>query len=94
LETAVRENLPVITVIFNDRGLGNIREYQKRNYSGRHIGVDYAPVDYAAAARAFGAHGEMVEDPEEVAPAIKRAVESGRPAVIDVLVDKEELAQK
>jgi len=36
----------------------------------------------------------MVEDPEEVAPAIKRAVESGRPAVIDVLVDKEELAQK
>jgi acetolactate synthase I/II/III large subunit len=94
LETAVRENLPVVTVIFNDYGLGNIREYQNRKHEGRHIGVDYAPVDYAAAARAFGAYGERVEKPEEIGPAIERALDDGRPAVLDVIVDKTELAAK
>jgi acetolactate synthase-1/2/3 large subunit len=94
LETAVRENLPVVTIIFNDYGLGNIREYQDRKHEGRQIGVDYSPVDYAAAARAFGAYGERVERAEDVEPALKRAVESGRPAVLDVLVDKKELAAK
>ena len=94
LETAVRENLPVVTIIFNDRGLGNIREYQDRNYAGRHFGVDYAPVDYAAAARAFGAHGETVTDPDQVEPAIQRALASGKPAVLDMLVDPSELAPK
>lgn len=94
LETAVRENLPVITVIFNDCGLGNVREYQVRRFGGRYIGVDYAPVDYAAAARAFGAHGERVEDPAEIEPAFKRALKSRLPAVVDVLVDKTELARK
>jgi thiamine pyrophosphate-dependent acetolactate synthase large subunit-like protein len=94
LETAVREKLPVVTVIFNDRGLGNIREYQDRKYAGRHMGVDYAPVDYAAAARAFGAYGETVTDPDEVGPAIERALASGKPAVLDMLVDPDELAPK
>jgi acetolactate synthase-1/2/3 large subunit len=94
LETAVRENLPIVTIIFNDGGLGNIREYQARKYGGRHIGVDYAPVDYAAAARAFGAHGERVVKPEEVEPAIRRALESGKPAVLDMVVDPGELAPK
>lgn len=94
LETAVRENLPVVTLVFNDRGLGNIREYQKRKFAGRHIGVDYAPVDYASAARAFGAHGETVTHPDEVEPALRRAVDAGRPAVLDFLVDPEALAPK
>lgn len=94
LETAVRENLPVVTLVFNDQGLGNIREYQARAHGGRHIGVDFAPVDYAAAARAFGAHGETVAGPEEVGPAIERAVASGKPAVVDIRVDPAEFAAK
>jgi acetolactate synthase-1/2/3 large subunit len=94
LETAVRENLPLVIVIFNDYGLGNIREYQNRKHEGRHIGVDYAPVDYAAAARAFGAYGERVDKPEEIGPAIERALDAGRPAVLDVIVDQTELAAK
>lgn len=94
LETAVREKLAVVTLIFNDRGLGNIREYQVRSYSRRHIGVDYAPVDYAAAARAFGAYGETVTDPDEVEPAIRRALDAGVPAVLDMVVDPTVLAAK
>ena len=92
LETAVRERIPVVCVVYNDRGLGNERAFQKELYGGRLFGVDYGDVDFAALARVFGAHGERVEDPAEVEPAIKRALESGKPAVVDVVIDQDTLA--
>lgn len=92
LETAVRERIPVVCVVFNDKGLGNERAFQKELYGGRIFGVDYGDVDFAALARVFGAHGERVEDPAEVLPAIRRALESGRPAVVDVVIDQDTLA--
>lgn len=92
LETAVRERIPVVCVVYNDRGLGNERAFQKELYGGRLFGVDYGDVDFAALARVFGAHGERVEDPAQVQPAIKRALESGRPAVVDVVIDQDTLA--
>jgi len=84
LETAVRERIPVVCVVYNDRGLGNERAFQKEHYGGRIFAVDYNDVDFAALARALGAHGERVEQPAELAPALERALASGRPAVIDV----------
>ena len=92
LETAVRERIPVVCVVYNDRGLGNERAFQKELYGGRLFGVDYGDVDFAALARVFGAHGERVEEPAGVLPAIKRALESGRPAVVDVVIDQDTLA--
>jgi len=84
LETAVREHIPVVCVVYNDRGLGNERAFQKELYGGRYFAVDYSDVDFGALARGFGAHGERVEEPAGLAPALKRAIESGLPAVIDV----------
>ena len=84
LETAVRERIPVVCVVYNDRGLGNERAFQKELYGGRLFAVDYNDVDFGALARGFGAHGERVEDPSALAPALRRAIESGLPAVIDV----------
>jgi thiamine pyrophosphate-dependent acetolactate synthase large subunit-like protein len=84
LETAVREKIPVVCVVYNDRGLGNERAFQKELYGGRFFAVDYNDVDFGALARGFGAHGERVLDPSGLAPALKRAIESGLPAVIDV----------
>ena len=84
LETAVRERIPVVCVVYNDRGLGNERAFQKEHYGGRMFAVDYNDVDFGALARAFGAYGERVEEPSDLAPALKRAMESGLPAVIDV----------
>jgi thiamine pyrophosphate-dependent acetolactate synthase large subunit-like protein len=84
LETAVRERIPVVCVVYNDRGLGNERAFQKELYGGRFFAVDYNDVDFGALARGFGAYGERVEEPSELAPALKRAIESGLPAVIDV----------
>jgi thiamine pyrophosphate-dependent acetolactate synthase large subunit-like protein len=92
LETAVRERIPVVCVVFNDFGLGNERAFQKELYGGRLFGVDYGDVDFAALARVFGAFGERVEEPSEVLPAIQRALASGLPAVVDVVIDQNTLA--
>jgi len=92
LETAVRERIPVVCVVFNDRGLGNERAFQKELYGGRLFGVDYGDVDFAALARAFGAHGERVTDASKLVGAIKRAMESNLPAVIDAVIDQDTLA--
>ncbi len=88
LETAVRERIPVVCVVFNDQGLGNERAFQKEHYGGRTFAVDYGDVDFAALARVLGAYGERVEDPAALLPALKRALGSGRPAVVDVVIDK------
>ena len=92
LETAVRERIPVVCVVFNDLGLGNERAFQKELYGGRLFGVDYNDVDFAALARVFGAFGERVTEPSAVLPAIQRALASGLPAVVDVLIDQNTLA--
>ena len=88
LETAVRERIPVVCVVFNDRGLGNERAFQNELYGGRLFAVDYNDVDFAALARVLGAHGERVEEPAGVLPAVRRALESGKPAVVDVAIDQ------
>ena len=92
LETAVRERIPVVCVVFNDQGLGNERAFQNELYGGRTFAVDYGDVDFAALARVLGAHGERVEQPGALLPALKRALASGQPAVVDVVIDKNFLA--
>ncbi len=92
LETAVRERIPVVCVVFNDRGLGNERAFQNELYGGRTFAVDYGDVDFAALARVLGAYGERVEQPADVLPAIRRALASGQPAVVDVVIDRNFLA--
>jgi len=50
-------------------------------------GCDYSDTDYAAVARAFGCVGIRVEKPEQIRPALEKAFASGRPALIDVVID-------
>jgi thiamine pyrophosphate-dependent acetolactate synthase large subunit-like protein len=92
LETAVRENIPVVYVVFNDQGLGNERAFQNEHYGGRFYAVDYKNPDFGALARVFGAHGEHVSRPGELEGALQRAFASGKPAVIDVMIDQHTLA--
>jgi acetolactate synthase I/II/III large subunit len=93
LETAVREDIPVVCVVFNDQGLGNERAYQKELFGGRLYAVDYGNVDFAALGRAMGTWGEQVLHPTDLEPALRRALDSNRPAVVDVAIDQERLAQ-
>jgi thiamine pyrophosphate-dependent acetolactate synthase large subunit-like protein len=92
LETAVREKIPFVLVVFNDQGLGNEKAFQKEHYGGRFFAVDYQNPDFGALARVFGAHGEQVREPRELEGALRRALEAGKPAVLDVIIDKDSLA--
>ena len=92
LETAVRERIPVVCVVFNDQGLGNERAFQNELYGGRTFAVDYGDVDFAALARVLGAYGERVDQPGGLLPALQRALASGKPAVVDVVIDQNFLA--
>jgi acetolactate synthase-1/2/3 large subunit len=88
LETAARLKLPLVVIVANDRQWGMIKAVQMEAYDSRYIGVDFDDVRYDLVARAFGCHGERVEEPEEIIPALERAVASGKPSVLDVVVDQ------
>ena len=90
LETAVRERIPVVTVVTNNFAFGNTRDRQRIDHGARYLGVFYDNPDFAAYARLLGAHGERVERAEELVPAIERSFESGLPAVVDVIQDRSE----
>jgi|EndMetStandDraft_8_1072994.scaffolds.fasta_scaffold15094_1 thiamine pyrophosphate-dependent acetolactate synthase large subunit-like protein len=82
LDTARRHGLPVVNVIHNNAAWGIIQAGQ-RSQLGFELGTSLAGTDYAFIARGFGCLGETVTAPEDVAPAISRALASGLPSVID-----------
>ncbi|MDH3286318.1 MAG: thiamine pyrophosphate-binding protein [Betaproteobacteria bacterium] len=92
LETAVREKIPVVYVVLNDQGLGNERAFQQEHYGGRLYAVDYQNPDFGALAKVFGAHGEHVTKPGDLEDALRRAFASGKPAIVDVMIDQKTLA--
>lgn len=87
LETARRYGLQVIDIIGNDRAWGMIKASQAATFEGRFIGVDFSDVRYDKMAESMGCYGERVESPEEIVPALERAVKSNLPAVLDVVID-------
>jgi acetolactate synthase-1/2/3 large subunit len=91
IETAVRLRLPVVVVLLNNGGL--IFEYHEQKYrcQGRVISEanDFTDADYSAVARGLGAEGVRVRTRPEFERALKVALKSDRPTVIDVIVDRE-----
>ncbi|NBB50956.1 thiamine pyrophosphate-binding protein [Rhizobium sp. CRIBSB] len=87
--TAIRYNLPIITLIINNSMYGTIRMHQEREYPGRVSATDLTNPDFAALAKAYGGHGETVEKTEDFAPAFLRARASGKPAIIEIKLDPE-----
>lgn len=84
LETAARLNLPIIIVIGNNSGWGMIKSAQKNNLKKRYCDVDFPYTDYATMAKGFGCYSEKITKPEDIKPALARAIESKKPAVLDV----------
>jgi acetolactate synthase-1/2/3 large subunit len=84
----------VLFVVLNNSGFGSIKGGQLANF-GRTAAVDfmrrgqpYTP-HYANVAREFGIPGEQVTEPSQVAPAIRRALASGGPALVEVIVARD-----
>jgi acetolactate synthase-1/2/3 large subunit len=94
LATAVQYDLPIVIIVINNGMLGTIRMHQERHYPERVVATELRNPDFAAYARAFGAHGEVVERTEDFAPAFERALASGKPALLDLHVDPEALTPR
>jgi len=92
LETAVREKLNIIVVVFNDFGYGNVRAYQKIRYEQRYM-CNHNNPPYDRLARLFGADGARVTRLDELEQAVRTGFESGGPYIIDVMMSGEELSK-
>ncbi len=100
IETAVRAELPVIWIVLADRQWGMVKMTQQFAYKPLEtlirkslkpedtVNADLGEIEFDVVARAMGAHGERVADPDGLEGAIERARASGRPAVIHVDVDR------
>ena len=89
IDTLVRHRVPVVAVIGNDGGWAQIRGPQIGLYGeARAVATRLGDATrYDEVARALGGQGELVDDPDAIGPAIERAFASGKPAVVNVLVD-------
>lgn len=87
-DTAVRHNIPIVCVVANDQCWGMILHGQESTYGkDRVVGTELGLRRYDKMVEALGGHGEFVERPEEVRPALERAFASGKPACVNVMVE-------
>jgi sulfoacetaldehyde acetyltransferase len=95
--TAVEEDLPVVACVFNNQQWGaekkNQIDFYDDRFVGANIGREIGGFDFAEIARAMGANGIRVTDPRELRDAYAGAIASGRPSVVEIMVDPEELAE-
>ena len=84
-DTCIRHNLPITTVLGNDATWGIDKTFQVAYY-GRAVGTDLRFIRYDRVVDAIGGYAEYVEKPAEVGPAVARALNSGRPALVNVAV--------
>jgi acetolactate synthase-1/2/3 large subunit len=83
LETAIDRNIPIIVVVLNNQAWGMIRNQQKAIW-GRTCATDLRDVPFHKIAEATGGYGELVENAVDLKPALKRAFDSGLPALLNV----------
>lgn len=85
LETISRLGLPITLVHFNNAAFGWIKELQHLYHQQHYHLVDFTAIDYVAVAHGFGLWAEQVTDPAEVDGVVRRALEAGKPAFVDVV---------
>lgn len=92
-ETLTRLGVPAVFVIGNDAAWGEIRIPQIGIYGNEgEVATRLAPTPYHRLTEAFGGHPEHVERPDELAPALERALGSGEPAIVNVMLDPDAMA--
>jgi acetolactate synthase-1/2/3 large subunit len=83
-DTMVRHRLAIIGVIGNDGVWGNIKTFHRMAYPDRVVAADLGVRPYHEMVRGLGGHGELVEDPAQILPALGRAEASGLPSLVNV----------
>ncbi|MDH3693154.1 MAG: thiamine pyrophosphate-binding protein [Gammaproteobacteria bacterium] len=85
IEAAFQENLPIVVVIDNNGGLDCISQQQERMFvSEKHFATDFRDIPFHSMFEGLGGHGELVETREQLAPALQRAIASGKTACVNV----------
>jgi len=92
--TAVQYDLPIVVLLVNNGMYATIRMHQERTFPGRVIGTDLRNPNFPALAQAYGGHGERVERTEDFEAAFGRALESGKPALLELPVDPERISPR
>jgi acetolactate synthase-1/2/3 large subunit len=92
-DTLVRFSIPAVLVVGNDAAWGEVRIPQVGIYGEEgELATTLAASRYDRLCEVFGGHGEHVERPEEIAPALERALASGGPAIVNVMLDPDAMA--
>jgi acetolactate synthase-1/2/3 large subunit len=85
LETIVRLKLPITMLVISNAAFGWIKAGQKSGYDRPYFSVDFSRTEHADVAAAFGVRSWKVEDPAELRPILKRAIEAGEPTLVDII---------
>jgi acetolactate synthase-1/2/3 large subunit len=85
LETVVRCKAPLLMLVLSNASYGWIKASQKASYGGRYFSVDFSATDHARIASGYGVASWRVEDPAELGPVLRQALEHGGPALVDIV---------
>jgi acetolactate synthase-1/2/3 large subunit len=85
IEAAFQEQLPIVVVIDNNGGLDCISQQQERLFANQqHVATDFRDIPFHGMFEGLGGYGELVEHRDEIVPAVKRAIASGKTACVNV----------
>jgi acetolactate synthase-1/2/3 large subunit len=85
IEATFQENRPIVVVIDNNGGLDCISQQQERLFeNGQHYATDFRDIPFHSLFEGLGGYGELVQTRDQLAPAIRRAIASGKTACINV----------
>jgi acetolactate synthase-1/2/3 large subunit len=94
IATAFHHSVAPIVMVVNNQMYGTIRMHQEKTYPGRVSATTLTNPDFARFIESFGGHGEVVERTEDLVPAFQRARASGKPAVIEVRTNPEQITNR
>ncbi|NBR29499.1 MAG: thiamine pyrophosphate-binding protein, partial [Betaproteobacteria bacterium] len=94
LATAMQYGAKTIFIVINNGMFGTIRMHQERHYPGRISGTELHNPDFAALARAYGAHGEVVTRTEDFEAAFERAWNAGTAALLELRIDPDSVSPR
>jgi acetolactate synthase-1/2/3 large subunit len=94
IATAFHHSVAPIVMVFNNQMYGTIRMHQEKTFPGRVSGTALTNPDFARFIESFGGHGEVVERTDDLVPAFERARASGKPALIELRTDPEQITNR
>ncbi|WP_106498410.1 thiamine pyrophosphate-dependent enzyme [Lentibacillus sp. Marseille-P4043] len=92
LETAVRYNIPVISLVFNNNMYGTIRMHQEMHYPEKVMATDLGHVSFADLAKSIGAEGFTTNTLDEFSEVLDHALQNNKPTVIEIITSKEQIS--